>query len=362
MIDKAKRLQDTSNAWVRDLTRHREKLQEDLGNLEIELSSDRDKHYATIGESYHKIEELEERLHEAEMHRDQRQKLQENLGNLEIELSSDRDKHYAMIGERDYKIGELEEWLRHAETHRDRLQQALDDLNVQRNSDRAQHDSAMTAKDDEVKGLLMLLEDAQREWDTLNGQVQSLTRQPSRSRDGSVASDQGHGQMESVYAQDTLEDIDTSSTRQQSPVEPSASVEHRKPRMNTAAHRTERTTTKPPSVYMVTLRDAEALKVMSDVLPGDILEKLRGRFKEWTSRTGFKWSTSATRSQTCIETRLAHRKSEWVDGAGYVCAGCEKKGNLCVVVDEDEDMLLLLPRKAAEHNGHQPTDSRHWAR
>ena len=115
--------------------------------------------------------------------------------------------------------------------------------------------------------------------------------------------------------------------------------------------------------FTVSIQDAQALKLSSDVLPIDVLHTLRNKFRIWKADWVDSWATvqSSKKSRSCISSRQEKKKSEWDDGHNYACAMCEQRMRLCVVVDSAE-RILLLPRKAAEDQGRGPTDTKYWTR
>ena len=142
--------------------------------------------------------------------------------------------------------------------------------------------------------------------------------------------------------------------------------------MNTTAPRALGTT-KPtimPSAsaaFFIILNDTKLINLSSDFLPNEILHGLRTSLTQWNSRLkskpAFTWTTIQSNSvgRSCIETRVEKKKSQWADGAAYVCTSCEQRRRLCLVVDSAE-RVLLLPRKAAENEGRGPKETICWRR
>ena len=142
------------------------------------------------------------------------------------------------------------------------------------------------------------------------------------------------------------------------------------PLMNTTASRalgTLNPTISPSSgvAFTISVKDVKLLNFSSDVLPHDILQELRRKFRLWTANSAFNWATvqSSTRnlSRNCIEARLERHKARWDDGLEYACAVCNHRRRLCVVVDSEEE-VMMLPRKAAEDDGKSPTEAGYWMR
>ena len=117
------------------------------------------------------------------------------------------------------------------------------------------------------------------------------------------------------------------------------------------------------AAFSISVKDATLLNFSSDVLPIEVLQVLRRKFRVWIANTSFKWATvqSSATNRNCIEARLERKKSEWNDGSGYACAVCARRGRLCVVVPGG-DQVLLLPRKAAEGTGEGAMDAVYWTR
>ena len=145
----------------------------------------------------------------------------------------------------------------------------------------------------------------------------------------------------------------------------SSKADSARPLMNVAAARASGTAN--PSIhpsngpaFTTSVNDANLLNFSSDVLPDEIVQKLRMRCTGW-QRIDWNWATTVQgrNGRTCVEARLGKKRSQWEDGLQYACNACEQRMRLCVVA-HCYDSVVLLPRKKAEDQGKRPTNARFW--
>lgn len=138
-----------------------------------------------------------------------------------------------------------------------------------------------------------------------------------------------------------------------------------RPRMNVSAPSSSRTAN--PSMmlsdsgaFTISVDDAKHMNFSSNLLPDEILDAVRTKFRNWNQDSKFKWSEQ--RGNSCLECRSTKRKSEWIDGPEHACASCEQRMHLCLVFNKAQQVVQLLPRKAAIDEGQRPEDTTYWRR
>lgn len=115
----------------------------------------------------------------------------------------------------------------------------------------------------------------------------------------------------------------------------------------------------PLSILSILSRDISDFA--SDVLPQEVVDRLRERFAAWQTRSRF-WNQPQSPTEehrTCLEVWMGRKKSDWANGTEYACRGCERKNNLCVVVVSNEE-LWLLARKQGVEEGRTLSERGYW--
>ena len=354
-FDAARRLQDSSNARIKEL-------EQDLNSMHQEHENLRAKYDRMSGETGKKLNLQNEALEKANQatasvhHRLQEAQLAcDTLTAENAKLTDIRDclKEYNADLVKDIVTKDND--IENAQVELRRLTEQLQSCHCSRGtpSRKRPHDQMDTE------------EDLSSEYD-FDRVARRSEKAPRSMSNFSAAGPSGYGLEAAVRDSASPEILGTAVEEASLPAAPTTSSVG--PLMNTAASRdlgTTRSTIMPSdgAAFTISIRDVKLLNFSSDALPLEILEILRMKFRLWiaVAKPALAWDTlqENKKKRSCIECRLGKRTSRWTDGLEYACALCEERGRMCVVV-HNKEQVLLLPRKAAEDGTEGPTEATYW--
>lgn len=392
--DNAKRLQDTVISEYARIRKEHEDLEEKNDELEQQRNELQQRHDGLRLEC-NRLRQERDGIRQA------RDGLQRTLNELRDQAGTDLDLHIAALAEKERTIEDVRRELESSEKERDELDDECNRKfaeNVRLTTEVAhiRDEKAILVKDSEH--LLNTANDTNAHLERLTARLQSchcFDESTSRKRthdqmdlSGEGASSSGHvGRTQRRLGKTPESRFDLNAAgpsnagdSSERPVSPGRlgvedqddsnpagpGMDGARRTMNTTATRalgTANATITPSDgvAFVILVKDAKLLNFSSDVLPVEVLQTLRRRFRDWNSRSKFNWDSvqALLLSRSCIEARSDKRKSSWDDGTEYACDLCENKRRLCMVV-QSAGQVLLLPRKAAEDEGRGPADILSW--
>ena len=381
-FDAAKRIQDASNAKIRELEQESHKLCLNHSEVRQQLEKLQDRHTQLKDEvrksmvlhddamkmEKNKLDAAHRRCHAAEQSRNEA--IEES-----ITAKADRDHLAADNHGMMLRRNELQDQVDTLSAERDNLST----VNALIQQEKVDLSRILNETEDEVQRLTQQLQSCdcfnkrssrKRRHEQVDSDEEELSSadEPDRLAPRSGKAPESRANLRAMGHSDALRNS-VSSELPESSIQTTSGPTTRSavPVMNTTATRalgTANPTITPSDrvAFTFSVQDATLLNFSSDVLPTNVVQALVTKFRGWSAKTTFKWSIRQfTTSRSCIEARLERKKSEWKDGPDYACDLCDRRMRLCVVVNGREQ-ILLLPRKAAETVGEGPADDAYWMR
>ena len=110
--------------------------------------------------------------------------------------------------------------------------------------------------------------------------------------------------------------------------------------------------------FTMSVDAAKRVECTSDVIPDKILKKLRDQLHRWNQGASGWEVVKRSKEQRFVAARVSKFKTDWHRSQSFSCFQCNKKGQLCIVVEQD-GLMRIIPRSTSDE-AFKPHEEEYW--